>query len=67
MSLTLHGPIIKYSYYHVLADRLKSVSEWLGVAMNELSPVSKGHVQNLAAASLALGLGECSDTRYSND
>lgn len=32
--------------------------------MAELSPEAKERVQSLAATSLALDLGECSDTRY---
>ena len=32
--------------------------------MADLSPAVKGHVQSLAATSLALGLDDCSDTRY---
>lgn len=46
------------------AERLKSVSEGLGLTMAVLSPATKSHVHNLAATSLALGLGDCSDSRY---
>ena len=53
----------KWLMGYFTASRLKSVSEWLGLNMGELSPEAKGHVQTLAAISLALDLGDCSDTR----
>lgn len=46
------------------ANRLKSVSEWMGLTMSELTPEVKGYLQNLAATAVALDLGECTDSRY---
>jgi len=46
-----------------LAERLKSVLEWMGMARSDLSPEAEHWLQTLAAIAVALDLGDCSDTR----
>lgn len=37
----------------------------MGFTMSDLSPATLGYVQTLASTAVALGLNDCSDSRYS--
>ena len=52
------------THTHITAVRLQSEMEWMGFAMNDLSPATLGYVQALASTATVLGLSDCSDTRY---